>query len=75
MQLFCAGFVNILLAGDMLAHEHLPESLIELGLDVLQVTLPDEREFIRVIVEIVADLQDHDDHVEAEITVCLDSFM
>ncbi|EMD32178.1 hypothetical protein CERSUDRAFT_143953 [Gelatoporia subvermispora B] len=43
---------------EMLAHEFLPESLIDPCMDVLAETAPDERELIRVVVEIVCTLRD-----------------
>jgi condensin complex subunit 3 len=45
----------------MLAHEQIPEILIEWCLDVLSNILPTERELIRVVVEVVLDLRDEDD--------------
>jgi condensin complex subunit 3 len=47
----------------MLAHNQLPESLIDRCLDVLTVISPSERELIRVVVEIVLELRDEDDSV------------
>ncbi|KAF8633170.1 hypothetical protein AX17_004671 [Amanita inopinata Kibby_2008] len=47
---------------EMLSHPELPSSLIERCLDILKVILPDERELIRVIVEIIIELRE-DDHV------------
>ncbi|OCH86273.1 hypothetical protein OBBRIDRAFT_248641 [Obba rivulosa] len=43
---------------EMLAHDFLPESLIEPCMDVLRETAPDERELIRIVVEIVSTLRD-----------------
>lgn len=42
----------------MLGHELLPEGLIDVSLDVLKHTTPDEREIIRIIVEIISELRD-----------------
>ena len=44
--------------GDMLAHELLPESLMDACLDVLKETTPSEREIIRIVVEIINELRD-----------------
>ncbi|KIM86130.1 hypothetical protein PILCRDRAFT_816668 [Piloderma croceum F 1598] len=43
---------------NMLAQEELPESLTGPCLDVLKVVIPDERELVRVVVEIVHELMD-----------------
>ncbi|KAL4248657.1 CND3 (condensin subunit 3) family protein [Abortiporus biennis] len=43
---------------DMLAHDLLPERLIEFCLDVLKETTPNERDMIRIVVEIVNELRD-----------------
>ncbi|KII87912.1 hypothetical protein PLICRDRAFT_112070 [Plicaturopsis crispa FD-325 SS-3] len=43
---------------DIMSHEDLPESLIERYMDVLKAILPDEREFIRVVVEAIHELRD-----------------
>jgi condensin complex subunit 3 len=47
----------------MLAHNQLPETLIDRCLDVLTIISPSERELIRVVVEIVLELRDEDDGV------------
>lgn len=42
----------------MLSHPDLPSGLIERCLDILKAILPDERELIRVAVEIIIELRD-----------------
>ena len=42
----------------MLAHPELPESLIEPGIGVLSVMSPNERDLVRVVVEIINELRD-----------------
>jgi condensin complex subunit 3 len=55
----------------MLAQEELPESLTGLCLDVLKVVIPDERELVRVVVEIVHELMDWENTAEETAsTVC-----
>ncbi|KXN87766.1 Condensin complex subunit 3 [Leucoagaricus sp. SymC.cos] len=49
---------------DMLTHPNLPLDLVDPCVEVMKAMLPSEREFIRVIVEIVIDLQDRDVPVE-----------
>lgn len=49
------------LAGEMLAHELMPEDLLEPCMEILALTGAGERELIRIVVEIVADLRDGDD--------------
>ena len=48
----------------MLAHELLPDSLTELCMDVLKQSAPSERELIRVIVEMIAELRDGEEVVD-----------
>ena len=48
----------MLLAGNMLAHPELPEALIEPCIDVLHVMSPNERDLIRIVVEIISELRD-----------------
>ncbi|KAJ3557242.1 hypothetical protein NM688_g1572 [Phlebia brevispora] len=43
---------------DMLSHEYLPECLIEPCMAVLQLVTPNERELVRVVVEVIHQLQD-----------------
>ncbi|THH30647.1 hypothetical protein EUX98_g3519 [Antrodiella citrinella] len=43
---------------DILAHELLPEHLLDSCLDVLKETTPSEREIIRIVVEIINELRD-----------------
>ena len=45
--------------GCIVAHEYLPEQLIEPCLDVLKRSTTGEREMIRVIVEVVAEMRDN----------------
>ena len=42
----------------MLAHPELPESLTEPGIGVLSVMSPNERDLVRVVVEIINELRD-----------------
>ena len=51
--------------GEMLAHELLPDSLTEPCMDVLKESAPSERELIRVIVEMIAELRDGEEIVDA----------
>ncbi|KAF9817707.1 hypothetical protein IEO21_03256 [Rhodonia placenta] len=48
-------------AREMLAHELMPEDLLEPCMEILALTGAGERELIRIVVEIVADLRDGDD--------------
>ncbi|TFY58884.1 hypothetical protein EVJ58_g6127 [Rhodofomes roseus] len=50
---------------EMLAHELLPESLTEPCMDVLKASSPSERELIRVIVEMIAELRDGEELFDA----------
>jgi len=55
----------------MLTQEELPESLTGPCLDVLKEVLPDERELIRIVVEIVHKLRDRENTAEeTAFTVC-----
>ncbi|KAK2461192.1 hypothetical protein APHAL10511_006719 [Amanita phalloides] len=45
---------------NMLSHPDLPANLIERCLDILKIILPDERELIRVTVEIIIELRESD---------------
>jgi condensin complex subunit 3 len=55
----------------MLTQEELPESLTGPCLDVLKEVLPDERELVRVVVEIVHELRDWGNTAEETAsTVC-----
>ncbi|KAJ7701145.1 nuclear condensing complex subunit [Mycena rosella] len=51
---------------DVLAHPQLPPGLIERGLDVLKEIMPNERELIRVVVEIVMDLREPEEEDEPD---------
>ncbi|XP_006463480.1 hypothetical protein AGABI2DRAFT_208301 [Agaricus bisporus var. bisporus H97] len=55
---------------DMLTHPGLPLDLIDPCMEVMRAMLPSERDFIRVMVEIVIDLRDEDEEepVDAEIS-------
>lgn len=44
--------------GDMISQECLPEGLMARCLDVLRVLSPNERDLIRVVVEVVHELRD-----------------
>lgn len=50
----------------MLSQEALPESLLARCLDVLRILSPNERDLIRVVVEIIQDLRDRDEHADEE---------
>ena len=55
----------------MLTQEELPERLIRPCLNVMKEILPDEREFIRVVVEVVHEMRDTEDTSEGVTsTVC-----
>lgn len=47
------------LLGDILSHPDLPSGLVERCLDVLKAILPDERELIRVTVEVIVELREN----------------
>ncbi|CCM04766.1 uncharacterized protein FIBRA_06956 [Fibroporia radiculosa] len=49
------------LVRDMISHKILPESIIALCLDLLRILSPNERDFIRVVVEVVHELRDPSD--------------
>lgn len=53
------------LVRDMISQEALPESLVSRCLDVLRVLSPNERDLIRVVVEVVHELKDLSDEEEA----------
>lgn len=55
------------LKGNMVAHPELPEGLIDLCVGVLQVMLPNERDLIRIIVEIISELRDPGAEVEESV--------
>ncbi|OAX38286.1 hypothetical protein K503DRAFT_718426 [Rhizopogon vinicolor AM-OR11-026] len=54
-----------LLVRDMISQEALPESLVSRCLDVLRMLSPNERDLIRVVVEVVHELRDLSDEEEA----------
>ena len=51
---------SCLVTGDMISQETLPESLVARCLDVLRTLSPNERDLIRVVVEVVHELRDRD---------------
>ncbi|KAM6503310.1 Nuclear condensing complex subunit [Amanita muscaria] len=53
---------------DMLLHPELPSSLIERCIDIMKAILPNERELIRIVVEVIIELRenDQDPHSEEE---------
>jgi condensin complex subunit 3 len=53
------------LVRDMISQETLPESLVSRCLDVLRMLSPNERDLIRVVVEVVHELRDVGDEDEA----------
>lgn len=57
---------------DMLTHPTLPLDLIDPCMEVMRAMLPSEREFIRIMVEIVIDLRDEDEE-ENDDVVSLDT--
>ena len=57
--------MTALCTGEMLAHELLPDSLTEPCMDVLKESAPSERELVRVIVEMIAELRDGEEIVDA----------
>jgi hypothetical protein len=67
-------FVNVSLTvavgmtGDMIGQDALPENLVARCLDVLRILSPNERDLIRVVVEVVHELRDTSDP-EEDITV------
>lgn len=52
------------LIGDMLASPTLPFELVDPCMEMMKAMMPSEREFIRVIVEVIIDLRDHDELTE-----------
>lgn len=54
------------LVRDMIGQESLPEGLVARCLDVLRVLSPNERDLIRVVVEVVHELRDERDGEEGE---------
>lgn len=56
--------------GDMLSRDALPQSLVASSLDVLRGLTANERDLIRVVVEIIQELRE-DDEDEEEPAVCL----
>ena len=52
----------------MIGQDALPENLVARGLDVLRILSPNERDLIRVVVEVVHELRDTSD-LEEDITV------
>jgi hypothetical protein len=53
-----------LTAGDMIGQDALPENLVARCLDVLRILSPNERDLIRVVVEVVHELRDASDPEE-----------
>lgn len=56
--------------GDMLSKDALPQSLVASSLDVLRELTANERDLIRVVVEIIQELREDDEDGE-EPAVCL----
>lgn len=56
------------LVRDMISQEALPESLVARCLDVLRMLSPNERDLIRVVVEVVHELRDVGDEEEAVVS-------
>lgn len=54
-----------LITGDMISQDVLPESLLSRCLDVLRTLSPNERDLIRVVVEVVHELRDPSDDDDA----------
>lgn len=55
-------------AGDMISHDVLPESLVPRCLDVLRVLSPNERDLIRVVVEVIHELRDPSEPEEESVS-------
>ena len=51
----------MIVSGDMISQEALPENLVTRCLDILRKLSPNERDLIRVIVEVVHELRDPSD--------------
>lgn len=51
---------NMLVIGQMISQEALPESLVPLCLDILRKLNNDEKDLIRIVVEVIHDLRDND---------------
>lgn len=51
----------------MLAHPELPEALIEHCVDVLRIMSPNERDLIRVVVEVINELRDTEESMVSHI--------
>ena len=60
--------------GDMIGQEALPESLVARCLDVLRILSPNERDLIRVVVEVVHELRDTSDP-EEDVAVSAPGFL
>jgi len=75
-----SGFFLELSIGDMLAQPTLPLDLIDPCMEMMKAMMPSEREFVRVIVEVIIDLRDDEESTEepAEIvrmlSLCARSF-
>lgn len=55
----------------MISQDVLPESLVARCLDVLRILSPDERDLIRVVVEVVHELRDPSDPEEDSVSPTL----
>ncbi|KAF8635423.1 hypothetical protein AX15_000413 [Amanita polypyramis BW_CC] len=51
---------------EMLSHPDLPSGLIDRCVDVLKVIMPNERELIRVVVEVIIDVRENDQTPESD---------
>lgn len=49
---------DLIIPGDMIAHPELPESLIGRSVEVLHTMSPNERDLIRLVVEVISELRD-----------------
>jgi condensin complex subunit 3 len=63
-----------MLTGDMISQETLPNNLVPRCLDVLRTLSANERDLIRVVVEVVHDLRDPNDPEEDISVSCLNNF-
>lgn len=64
------------MVGDILSQEALPEALVNKSLDVLRKLSENERDLIRVVVEIVSELRDVlIKDVDVQVSLMLDGYI
>ena len=61
---------STVVSGDMISQEALPENLVTRCLDILRKLSPNERDLIRVVVEVVHELRDPSDPDDGISCVC-----